>query len=171
MNNMQERKAAIRQAKMPRSSLARTMADVTSNLVKYAAKAELFREQLSTFIVQLYEVDEAGQLVNVDFIDGKILVKTPWRKTVREDEAATLRTTERTVLRAFLSNAQKRDKPFPLFIFDKPFWYLSIGEYRNAKQALSWLDALTINAATVNTLDTKRRVAKREPKKVSKTGR
>lgn len=162
MNNLQERKSAIRNEQMPRFEVARTLATATSNMVKYAAKAELFREQLSTFIVQLYEVDEMGQLVNVDFIDGKILLKTPWRKTVNPDEIATLKPTERTVLRAVLNQAQRKEKAYPLFLFDKPFWYLSIAEYRNTNQAMSWLDTLTINAATVNRLDNQRRVSKRE---------
>lgn len=146
---------------MPRFEVARTMADTTSNMVKYAAKAELFREQLSSFIMQLYETDEMGQLVNVDFVDGKILLKTPWRKRVRPDETATLKPTERAVLRAVLSIAQQSEKAYPLFLFDSPAWYLSIAEYRNTNQALSWLDTLTINAATVNRLDTQRRVARR----------
>jgi len=157
MNNFQDRKDGIRHSKPQRFDVVRGVAQNVSNSLRYSQKAELLNECLLHFVEQLFEVDERGQLINVDPIDGRLLVRVPWRKHWNSDDKPSLLASERTVLRSILRLSQTSEKTPPLFVYDCNRWYVMLHDYRNVQQAKSWVEAVGINAATWNRLDTMRR--------------
>jgi len=98
MNNFQDRKDGIRSSRPQRFDVVRGVAQNVSNSLRYSQKAELLNECLLHFAEQIYEVDERRQLINVDPIDGRLLVRVPWRKHWNSDDKPSLLASERTVL-------------------------------------------------------------------------
>lgn len=168
MNDIQQRKLDVRAAKMPRWDVVRGAAQMASNGLLYARKAELLTETLSTFIMQLYEKDSSGQFVNIDPIDYRLMVKVPWRKSWDvADTKPALKATERAALRAILKVEQMNDNRPHLLHFDSPKWYLELHSYRNVKQALAWVDSIELNAGRYNRVDSQRRAARRDTERVA----
>lgn len=163
--SLQSRKRDVREGQMPRWDVGRatafSVAEAASNGLRYARKAELLKEQLSAFIVQVYERDGAGNFVNIDPVDFRVMLRVPWRKEWRDPNLPALRATERAALRAILKAQQQNDNLAHVFHYDRPYWYVQVHDYRSSGQALAWVERVKIDGATYNIVDTRRRTARR----------
>ncbi|MDI9547711.1 MAG: hypothetical protein QM346_08915 [Chloroflexota bacterium] len=121
----------------------RTAAGALSRRTLFAAKAALLMRRLHEFTALLYERDAAGEPVNVDALDGRILIPAPWGRAGYAQWG--LVPSERDILRSIVRG--RRDR---LFWYDalSRAWHVNVDRYPTAAAAHEAIerDAITPEA-------------------------
>lgn len=115
-----------------------------------AARVEMVNEALFHLAELVYEL-EAGQLVNVDTVTGRLLIPAPWGDHGWRYYG--LRYREGRTLSAVLRKRQECFRPGqgrpPLFTYDEDTraWYANLGDYGTLEAAGWWLKRSEITLA------------------------
>lgn len=147
-----ERKGAIRFSLSPKEFVLQRMRASTDNLNRagrLAARVEIANEAMAR-VAELAYVVEADWFVNVDPVDGRLLVPVAWgdhgwrHYGLRYREGRTLR----TILWQRQCAYRAGGRP-PLFVYDEDTrcWAVNLGDYGSHDAAVWWLQKSPITLA------------------------
>lgn len=124
----------------PQGKLRRA-AGALSRRTVHQARAELCMQRLHLAAAMLYEVDDAGELVNVDADTGRILIPLPWGRAGRSPWGLT--GNEGDTLRYIV-------RAWALFWYDASgrTWCVDLGRYPTAEAAHDYIERHAITVST-----------------------
>lgn len=105
-----------------------------------AEQTEDANAALFDLVILLYTVTSAGKLINLDAIDGRILVPTPWGSSGWKRWG--LRHWQALALSKLLRARARNQKHNPLFAYnpDNTCWYVRLRDYPTLAHAQDYLN-------------------------------
>lgn len=139
-----ERTEQAQNARPRRSGVQRALGNAAESLSRRAVaqrEAGVCNAALHTLVDLCYELDNTGQLCNVDPATGKILIPMPTGRSHYQTYG--LAFSHMMALRAaMLAWAEDYEKVLPLFYYEESNrrWYLAIADFPRLELALRWLE-------------------------------